>query len=108
MECQSCQFENPPGMNVCGECGAKLQMARPKSKALNPPQFKYCGECGYNLGSAPDTTCPKDLSCHSEVLKRKGDDEKAKELLGRAIKMYTECGSDGCVTKVREEPAKLS
>jgi hypothetical protein len=47
-------------------------------------------------------------SVYSEVFKKKGDGEKAKEQLGRAIDIYKECGADGWVTRAEEELARLS
>jgi hypothetical protein len=42
------------------------------------------------------------------IFKRKGDREKAKEQLGKAIDIYRECGADGWMTRAEEELAKLS
>ena len=50
----------------------------------------------------------RDYALYAELFKRKGDIEKAKETLGKAIEIYKECGSDGWVTKAEEELAKLS
>ena len=49
-----------------------------------------------------------DYAVYAEFFKRKGDKEKAKEQLGKAIDIYRECGADGWVTKAEEELAKLS
>src|ERR1051326_4987836 len=77
MKCASCQYENPPGMKFCGECGERLQNVCPACKALNPPNHKFCGECGQRLSaaappepapaaqllsSAPETYTPKHLA----------------------------------------------
>ena len=50
----------------------------------------------------------RDHAVYAELFKRKGDREKAKEQLGRAIDIYKECGADGWVTRAEEELAKLS
>ena len=49
-----------------------------------------------------------DYAVYSELFKRKGDREKAREQLGKAIDIYKECGSDGWVTKAEEELAKMA
>jgi class 3 adenylate cyclase/tetratricopeptide (TPR) repeat protein len=50
----------------------------------------------------------RDIAVYAELFKRKGDKEKAKEQLGRAIGIYKECGADGWVTKAEEELGRLS
>jgi class 3 adenylate cyclase/tetratricopeptide (TPR) repeat protein len=55
---------------------------------------------GFHLG--------RDYALYGEFFKRKGDKEKAKEQLGKAIDIYRRCGADGWVTKAEEELAKLS
>jgi class 3 adenylate cyclase/tetratricopeptide (TPR) repeat protein len=69
MKCQSCQFENPPGIKFCGECGTKLETVCPNCNALNPPQFKYCGECGYNLTAPAEVARAKELSFDQKLSK---------------------------------------
>jgi class 3 adenylate cyclase len=49
MQCPNCQFENPTGINYCGECGAKLENRCPGCHSSNPLSFKFCGECGHSL-----------------------------------------------------------
>lgn len=49
MQCPKCQFENPTGVNFCGECGAKLERICPGCNSPNPLNFKFCSECGHNL-----------------------------------------------------------
>jgi len=49
MYCPNCQFENPAGINYCGECGAKLENRCPSCNSTNPLSFKFCGECGHSL-----------------------------------------------------------
>jgi class 3 adenylate cyclase/tetratricopeptide (TPR) repeat protein len=69
MKCQNCQFDNPPGMKFCGECGTKLELACPNCNAPNPPEFKFCGACGHNLSSRSDTARPKALSFDEKLAK---------------------------------------
>lgn len=49
MQCKICGFENPPTVNFCGECGARLRLPCPRCGAENPPGFKFCGQCGAGL-----------------------------------------------------------
>jgi class 3 adenylate cyclase/tetratricopeptide (TPR) repeat protein len=49
MRCPRCDFESPPGMKFCGQCGAKFGAMCPRCGAENPPGFKFCGECGSSL-----------------------------------------------------------
>jgi class 3 adenylate cyclase/tetratricopeptide (TPR) repeat protein len=49
----------------------------------------------------------RDIAVYAELFKRKGDREKAKEQLGRAIDIYKECGAEGWVTRAEEEMARL-
>jgi class 3 adenylate cyclase/tetratricopeptide (TPR) repeat protein len=50
----------------------------------------------------------RDIAVYAELFKRKGQKDKAKEQLGRAIDIYKECGADGWVTKAEEELGRLS
>ncbi len=52
MRCPSCQFENPPGMKFCGNCGTKLPALCPGCGAEVVPGNKFCGECGTPVGAA--------------------------------------------------------
>jgi predicted ATPase/class 3 adenylate cyclase len=52
MRCTSCQFDSPPGMRFCGQCGSPLALACPGCGAEVPPGFKFCGQCGARLGPA--------------------------------------------------------
>jgi hypothetical protein len=64
MHCPQCGFNNPEGMNFCGECGAALTNHCPQCGFENPPRFKYCGECGTSLTGqmpTPSSTLPKTL-----------------------------------------------
>ena len=49
MRCFSCQFDNPPAMKFCGQCGAQLVQLCPRCGAENQPTFKFCGQCGAAL-----------------------------------------------------------
>ncbi len=49
----------------------------------------------------------RDHGVYAELFKRKGDREKAKEQLGKAIDIYKECGSDGWVTRAEQEMVRL-
>ncbi|HEY9421031.1 MAG TPA: adenylate/guanylate cyclase domain-containing protein, partial [Thermoanaerobaculia bacterium] len=62
MKCAQCQFDNPPGMKFCGQCGAKLTPRCPRCGTENPPGFKFCGECGSSLSAgeaAPPPPVPE-------------------------------------------------
>src|SRR5215470_20040818 len=49
MRCLSCQFDNPPAMKFCGQCGTQLAQLCPRCGAENQPTFKFCGQCGTAL-----------------------------------------------------------
>jgi len=49
----------------------------------------------------------RDLSLYAELFKRKGDQSKAREALGKSIEILQECGADGWVEKYEKELAKL-
>jgi tetratricopeptide (TPR) repeat protein len=49
-----------------------------------------------------------DNAVYAELLRRKGDQPKAKEKLGKAIKILSECGADGWAEKYEKELAALS
>src|ERR1043166_3397056 len=53
MRCRSCQFENPPAMKFCGQCGTQLAQLCPRCGAENQPTFKFCGQCGTALITPP-------------------------------------------------------
>ncbi len=55
MRCTQCQFDNPPDMKFCVECGAKLALPCAICGAENQPSFKFCGQCGAGLLVAPAT-----------------------------------------------------
>jgi class 3 adenylate cyclase/tetratricopeptide (TPR) repeat protein len=50
----------------------------------------------------------RDYALYAELLKRKGDQSKAKENLNKAIEILRECGADGWVEKYEKELAALS
>lgn len=49
MECPSCGFQSPFGMNFCGMCGIRLAQLCPACGFSNPPEFRFCGSCGRPL-----------------------------------------------------------
>jgi class 3 adenylate cyclase/tetratricopeptide (TPR) repeat protein len=49
VRCVQCQFENPPGMRFCGQCGSPLAARCPRCAAEVPPGFRFCGQCGTAL-----------------------------------------------------------
>jgi spermidine synthase len=69
MKCGKCQFDNPPGMKFCGQCGTKLEMVCPNCKAPNSPDYKFCGERKHNLSSPAVTALPKDVSFDEKLAK---------------------------------------
>jgi class 3 adenylate cyclase/tetratricopeptide (TPR) repeat protein len=71
MKCSQCQFEVPPGMKFCGQCGARQVASCLACGTENPPGFKFCGECGAGLGvakvevEAPAPEMPRSLPAQS-------------------------------------------
>ncbi len=49
MTCPACQFENPPAMRFCGQCGTALAPRCPQCGAEVPAGFRFCGQCGAGL-----------------------------------------------------------
>ena len=49
-----------------------------------------------------------DYASYAKLFKRKGDQQSAKEKLGKAIEIMTECGAEGWVEKYEKELAELS
>jgi len=45
----------------------------------------------------------QDYALYAELFKRKGGQPKARENLGKAIKIFKECGADGWVEKYDKE-----
>src|SRR3990172_4492965 len=58
MECRSCGFENPEGINFCGGCGVPLKNLCVNCGFENPSQFKFCGVCGKPLATQFSTPKP--------------------------------------------------
>jgi hypothetical protein len=50
----------------------------------------------------------RDYGLYAELFKRKGDQPKARENLGKAIEILKECGADGWVEKYEKELAAFS
>jgi hypothetical protein len=50
----------------------------------------------------------RDYTLYADLLKRKGDNSKAKESLIKAIETFKECGADGWVTRTEKELASFS
>jgi len=50
----------------------------------------------------------RDYAHYAQLFKRKGDQTKAKENMGKAIEVLRECGADDWVKKYEEELASLS
>ena len=44
---------------------------------------------------------------YADLFKRKGDQKKAKEHLGKAIEIFQECGADGWAKNYEEELSAL-
>jgi predicted amidophosphoribosyltransferase len=55
MRCAQCQFDNPPTMKFCVECGVPLAFLCPRCGTENQPTFKFCGQCGTSLIAAVPT-----------------------------------------------------
>ncbi|KKK97283.1 hypothetical protein LCGC14_2654300, partial [marine sediment metagenome] len=49
----------------------------------------------------------RDYALYADLFKRKGDQPKARENLGKAIEIFKECGSDGWLDKYEKELAEL-
>jgi predicted ATPase len=49
----------------------------------------------------------RDYALYAELFRRKGNQSKAKEYLGKAVEILGECGSDGWVEKYQKELAAL-
>ncbi len=53
MQCDQCQFENPPQMKFCGQCGTGLRLLCAGCGAEVPPGFRFCGQCGAAVEPSP-------------------------------------------------------
>src|SRR6266571_3343804 len=62
MHCPRCQFDNPPTMHFCVECGARLERRCPACGAEAQPTFKFCGQCGTALGAPESVSAPAPLA----------------------------------------------
>ena len=49
MKCLQCEFDNPPGMKFCVNCGYSLQIQCGHCGADMLPSYRFCGECGNPL-----------------------------------------------------------
>jgi class 3 adenylate cyclase len=90
VSCSSCGFDNPPGLQFCGKCGAALARACPRCGFENPAEFQFCGKCGAALAeAAPETTPPPARSPRSfasgryEVQRLLGEGAKKRVYLAR-------------------------
>jgi class 3 adenylate cyclase/tetratricopeptide (TPR) repeat protein len=54
VRCFRCRHENPSGVNFCGGCGARLEVACAACGASNPLANRFCHGCGAPLGSGRD------------------------------------------------------
>jgi predicted ATPase/class 3 adenylate cyclase len=68
VRCAICRFENPEGMQFCGECGNPLQPRCPQCGFENPLTFKFCGLCGTPLTRPPSVTTRTELGQVREML----------------------------------------
>jgi hypothetical protein len=76
MRCWSCQFENPPAMKFCGQCGTQLVHLCPRCGSENQPTFNFCGQCGTALTASPppgaDTAGDSAQLAHPPEAQRQG------------------------------------
>jgi hypothetical protein len=68
MQCPECRFDNPAGINFCGQCGIKLINFCPGCHNSNPAQFRFCGNCGRDLG-IPSAAGLIDISFEDKIKK---------------------------------------
>lgn len=66
MLCPSCDFDNPDGLNFCGNCGDPLARVCAACGARNQAGFNFCGECGVALAAPAepvrDARAPRDYT----------------------------------------------
>jgi class 3 adenylate cyclase/tetratricopeptide (TPR) repeat protein len=62
MRCPRCQFDNPPTMHFCVECGGRLERRCPQCGAETQPTFKFCGQCGAALGPPEPASEPTPMA----------------------------------------------
>ena len=53
MKCPNCHFENPQGMNYCGQCGDPLPRRCARCGHISPPGSEFCKECERRLNTEP-------------------------------------------------------
>jgi class 3 adenylate cyclase/tetratricopeptide (TPR) repeat protein len=70
MRCPRCHFDNPPTVNFCVECGARLEQHCPQCGAETQPTFKFCGQCGAALGAAPEPASERAPTEKTQVYRR--------------------------------------
>ncbi len=63
--CPKCGHDNPPGVNVCGQCATPLAPICPHCGFENPANFKFCGNCGGKLDAAPARVSPPEPRTHT-------------------------------------------
>jgi class 3 adenylate cyclase/predicted ATPase len=51
--CPKCGHDNPPSVNVCGQCATPLAPVCPHCGFENPANFRFCGNCGTKLDAVP-------------------------------------------------------
>ena len=62
MQCPTCNFENPAGINFCGGCGAPFEKTCQKCGVENPTAFKFCGACGTSLAAPSQPGSSKQIT----------------------------------------------
>jgi tetratricopeptide (TPR) repeat protein len=105
-----------------------LSVRNNKSKAWETVLFKYIGDISLHVddghvseaehwyGKAIETgerdgmiyDVAMTYASYSELIRLKGDHSKAREQLGKAIKILKECGADGWVEKYEKNLASIS
>ncbi|MDX1521957.1 MAG: adenylate/guanylate cyclase domain-containing protein, partial [Anaerolineae bacterium] len=58
VQCTACNFENPPRMTYCGQCGAALHLVCAACGFDNPANFSFCGQCGRPLAGHASSRPP--------------------------------------------------
>lgn len=94
MLCRQCQFENPPQMKFCVECGGRLMVPCPRCSAEMLPSYKFCGECGAPLKplGASRRTAPPTVEAPSS--NRGGEDAGSPTTAGGAA-AFTRSPAEG-------------
>ncbi|MBI2486035.1 MAG: AAA family ATPase [Deltaproteobacteria bacterium] len=68
MQCQSCGFENPEGMNFCGKCASPLSLRCLQCGFENLHGFAFCGKCAAPL--IGQTLVPKPIQTDRQLDKQ--------------------------------------